>query len=255
MASETYKPLFDRIREPSATPQDRIMVRIKKLLALAESQNRYEAEAAMSKAHELIAKYNVDLLEHEDTSDFISIFVGKPALRHPKENYFLANLLQDFYFVRGLWVSAYVLEKGKLGRVLEISGRLPNIKMASYVNDFIQRYIHFQWVVYNKTKGFNRYRKSDFAVGIIEGFRSKLTSQSNKNEKLKNCFAIVRATDSLLAQYFDDKYPHTVSLKKTVSPQNETVLKDGKKLGKQLVIAKAIIDKRSHPVKCIANDE
>ena len=67
----------------------------------------------MLKAHELIAKYNVDLLDAEDRRDVIGIFIGKPALRHPKEDYFLANLLQNFYFVRGLWVSAYVLDREK----------------------------------------------------------------------------------------------------------------------------------------------
>lgn len=253
MASGTYKPLLDRIQEPSYTSRDRIMVRIKKLLALAESQNRYEAEAAMSKAYELIAKYNVDLLEHENRSDFISIFVGKPALRHPKEDYFLADMLQEFYFVRGLWVSVYVLEKSKMGRVLEISGTLQNIKMASYVYDFIHRYIHSQWVQYNKTKHFNRYCKSDFAIGIIEGFRSKLKSQSHKNKTIKNYFAIVRVKDSLLKQYFAYKYPHTVNIRKTVSPQNEDILNAGRKLGKQLVIAKGIVDKEIYPIRLITN--
>ena len=145
-------------------------------MALAESPNQHEAEAAMAKAHDLIAKYNLDLLSRTENRDFISLFVGRPALRHFAEDYSLAHLLQDFYFVQGIWVSSYVPEKRRMGRVLEISGTIPNVKMAGYVHDFVQRFIHSQWTEYNQDKGLNRYRLTDFAVGIIEGFRSKLES-------------------------------------------------------------------------------
>jgi hypothetical protein len=38
---------------------DRVVVRIHKLMALAESSNPNEARAAMLKAHELITRHNV----------------------------------------------------------------------------------------------------------------------------------------------------------------------------------------------------
>jgi hypothetical protein len=251
VASAHYKPLQERLLTDTANHRDRCMIRIKKLLALAESQNRYEAEAAMLKAHELIAKYNVDISNQEDNHDFLSIFIGEPALRHPKEEYFLANLIQDFYFIRGLWVSAYVVEKEKMGRVLEISGSVENIKLAGYVYDFIRHYIDSQWLLYNRTKEFNRYNKSDFAVGVIEGFRSKLTSHTRINRKMKNYLALVRSTDSLLEHYFSHKYPHTVNIRKKVSHQNETILNDGKKLGKQLVITKGVSGRNAGGLRLI----
>jgi hypothetical protein len=250
-ASGAFRPLRDRIQNPEHGVMDRLMVRIKKLLALAESRNRYEAEAAMLKAHELIAKYNVDLLDDDQNGDLISVFLGQPALRHLKEEYYLANLLQDFYFIRAIWVSAFVLDKEKMGRVLEISGTAKNIKLASYVYDFIRRYIDSQWMAYNKTRSLNRYRKSDFAVGIIEGFRTKLTSYTRQNKKMKNYFAVIQKTDSALEHYFAYKYPHTANIRKAVSDQHQTILKDGKKLGKQLVIAKGITSSNKGKVQLI----
>ncbi len=250
-ASGAFRPLRDRIKNPEHDVMDRLMMRIKKLLALAESRNRYEAEAAMLKAHELIAKYNVDLLDNPQNDDLISVFLGQPALRHLKEEYYLANLLQDFYFIRGIWVSAFVLDKKKMGRVLEISGTAKNIQLATYVYEFMRRYIDAQWIVYNKTRGLNRYRKSDFAVGIIEGFRSKLTSYTGQNEKMKNYLAVVQKTDSELEHYFVYKYPHTANIRKTVSQQHQTIIKDGKKLGRQLVIAKGISVRNTGKVRLI----
>jgi hypothetical protein len=240
VASADYVPLQDRLLGDAPSEQDRRMLRIKKLLALAESKNRHEAEAAMLKAHELIAKYNLDHLDRGAVEDLISVFVGKPALRHPKEAYFLANLIQDFYFVRGLWICAYVGEKEKMGRVLEISGSIENVKLASYVNDFVCNYIDSQWSLYNNAGEFNRFRKSDFAVGVIEGFRSKLTSEAHRPHKIKTRLAVIRRTDSLLAQYFCYRYPHTVSIRRKLPHQNQTIVEDGRKIGKKLVINKGI---------------
>jgi hypothetical protein len=251
MASGTYRPLHDRIRNSAASSRDKILVRVKKLLALAESQNHYEAEAAMTKAHELIAKYNVEAITREYQRDFISIFVGKPALRHPREDYHLANLLQDFYFVRGLWISTFVLPKNKMGRVLEISGTLHSIQMASYVYDFIQQFIYGQWTEYNQSKRLNRYRRTDFAVGIIEGFRGKLELQRSKYINTHSPLALVKAEDPLLEKYIAYKYPRTVTVRKAVSRQDDSVLKDGRTAGKRLVITKGITENRTGRIRLI----
>jgi len=244
-ASAGYRPLLDRLGQDHSSDYDKRMLRIKKLLALAESKNRFEAEAAMTKAHELIARHNIEVIRHDDRRQFLSIFIGRPALRHPREDYHLTNLLQDFYFVSGIWVSAYVVEKGKMGRVLEISGTVQNLKIAEYVHEFIVRFIDAQWLTYNREKRLNRYRKSDFAVGIIEGFRSKLESDTTKNQTKADIFALIRKGDPQLKKYFKFRYPHTASVSSTASHRDIRVLNDGKKLGKKLVIARGISERKS----------
>ncbi len=242
-ASGNYKTLDERFFQETTSSEDRILLRVKKLMALAESPNQHEAEAAMAKAHGLIAKYNLDLLGQEEKRDFISVFVGQPALRHFAEDYFLAHLLLDFYFVQGIWVSSYVPEKKRMGRVLEISGTIPNAKMASYVHDFVKGFIHSQWVEYNKDKGLNRYRLTDFAVGIIEGFRSKLESQQEKKAPAGGSPALMKMQDSLLNEYLAYRYPHTAMVKIGAGRQDGRVRKDGKQIGKNLVISKGIMER------------
>ena len=243
-SSGSYPLLDERVASESLHPNDKTMLRVKKLMALAESGNRHEAEAAMAKAHELIRKYNLDLFAQEnDQRDFTSVFVGKPALRHSREDYHLAHLLQDFYFVHGIWVSAYVVEKEKMGRVLEISGTLQNLKIASYVHDFVCRFIRTQWVEYNKDKRLNSYRKSDFAVGVIQGFRSKL-EQSQKQVESRDEFALVKMEDPLLAGYVAYRYPRIVTFRRGVSSQDKKVLRDGERVGQRLVISRGITEQQ-----------
>jgi hypothetical protein len=241
-ASSDYTPLQDRLRVHKAGSHDRRLLRIKKLLALAESKNRFEAEAAMAKAHELIARYNIDLTRHKEKHPFLSVFIGSPALRHPREDYCLANLLQDFYFVYGIWVPAYVLGKHKMGRVLEITGTPHNLQMADYVHDFIRTFIDSRWSTYNSDKRLNRYRKTDFAVGIIEGFRSKLESSIKHKETSRNIQALIFKKDPRLIDHCRYRYPHTATFKRRASKQDIRVIKDGRKAGQKLIIAKGIFE-------------
>lgn len=246
-ASGKYPPLDERVfgREDSSVVQDRILRKIKKLLALAASRNRHEADSAMTKAHEFMAKYNVELLEGPGQDrDFASVFVGRPALRHLSEDYALAHLLQDFYFVRGIWVPAYVAEKTKMGRVLEISGTTPNLRIAAYVHDFVSRFIHAQWLAYRKGKSLNRRRQTDFAAGIIAGFRSKL--QDRSPQVAAGSRALMRMDDPLLRKYFRYRYPHTAKIARGGARPDRSVWQDGIRTGRDLVIFQGIHERGNH---------
>lgn len=247
-ASGNHKPLRHRLHE-DVSEDDRVLVKVKKLMALAQSGNRHEAEAAMVKAYELISKYNLDLIEDARHRDFVSIFLGRPSLRHRREDYCLARLLQDFYYVYGLWVSAYVLEKGRMGRVLEITGTIENIKIADYVYGFINSFIQIKWTEYNINRKYGRSGETDFAVGIIEGFRSKLQTGKPEYKKLKKDSLAIAIKDPGLQEYVQYKYPHVRTFKSRVCAQDRQVLLDGIKTGKKLVIHKGITGNNSGEIK------
>ena len=241
-ASGSYQPLDARVLRESSAPEDRILVRVRKLLALAGSPDRHEAEAAMAKAHALIAKHNLDLRQGKQQKEYLSHIIGEAALRHFAEDYALANLLQDFYFVRGIWVSCYVPRKGRMGRALEISGTLPNVKIAGYVFDFVRRFIGAKWAEYNQTRSLNRYRLTDFALGIVEGFRSKMESNGTNGEGDGKVWALVKKEDPLLKEYLAYRYPHLTNVQTGRGRQDPGIRRDGKRIGKDLVISKGVME-------------
>ena len=241
-ASGNFRLLDERGLTDSKNHEDKMMVRIKKLMSLAQSRNQHEAEAAMAKAHELVDKYNIDLVRLEQNRAFVSIFLGEPMLRRFREEHRLAYLLGEFYYVYGLWVSTYVMEKGKMGRVLEISGTEKNVQIASYVYDFVNRFIESQWREYNKNKGLNRYRRTDFALGVLEGFDQKLKSQSEQRVSTTG-IGIIKVEDPLLKKYAAYRYPHITTYRGKPLRQNAKVRNAGEKMGKKLVISKGIHQK------------
>lgn len=239
-ATAAYTPLSCQISQASESGNDRLRLRIQKLMALAQSSNRHEAEAAMIKAHALTAKYEVAQMAHQTQRDYFSIFLGKPSLRHRGEDYALAHLLMDHYFVKGIWVSAYVLEKAKMGRVLEISGTARNLQMAAYVFDLIRRFIEIEWGRYNGDGKLNRSRKSDFATGILAGFRMKLEQKTADGKKSMEAKALVPVSDIQLHRYVSLRYPRLETVRRRGRRFHPQVMSDGTEVGKNLVIRKGI---------------
>jgi hypothetical protein len=235
-ASGSYPLVDDRVKTDGDLPGDKTLLRVRKLMALAASPNLHEAEAAMAKARALMVKSNLQVLEEEGRS-FETVSLGPPALRHPAEEYALAHLLQEFYFVQGIWVSAFALDKQKMGRVLEITGTPPNLRVASYVYDFVSRFIRSKWEEYNAGKNLNRRRRTDFALGVIEGFRSKLRSVDGTKQTPA---ALLRLQDPQLEKFMAYKYPRTVKLSGGRIRQDPQVHRDGRKAGQRLVIFRGV---------------
>lgn len=255
-ASGSYPPLDERISDTTSAPVDNLMVRVSKLMALAKSANQHEAQAAMAKAHKLIEKHNLELIESDPCRNFESVMVGRPALVHRGHDYCLANILQDFYFVHCIWVPAFVLEKNKMGRVLEITGALSNLKIASYIHDFVHRYVETAWISYNHANDFSKRQKADFALGIVRGFRLKLEHARCENIKGASQYScgreaskshkldLVQPQDPLLMDHLRYKYPHTRLVRQSSATKcTDQILRDAMRLGEDLVVSKGIVNK------------
>lgn len=242
-ASAELRPLDETCLAETRADGDRRLERARKLLALAGSPNRHEAAAAMAKAHEMMLKYNLDLLEARAPREYVSLFVLEPRLRHPIEHYHLAGLLQDFYFVRCVWPSAFVLEKAKMGRALEVTGTVQNVRLAGYVCDFVRRFIDREWERFNRERGLGRHRKSDYAVGIVKGFRSRLEKQAGSNNDITAASqngALVLLKDPQLEEHLARRYPRLVGVRRRGGLRDPAVLRAGVRAGERLILHKGI---------------
>ncbi|MFH0726261.1 MAG: DUF2786 domain-containing protein [Pseudomonadota bacterium] len=243
-ASAHYPGLTDSPIGEQNSCEDRVLVRIRKLLALAKSQNAHEADAAMLKAHELIAKYHVDLLLLETKRSYVSRLVSTPELRHTREKYQLSSLLQEFYFVQSIWVPVYVIEKGKMGRALEISGTARDVDLAAYVYDFVIGFIDSQWRSYSCDNSRGHLRKLDFAIGILAGFRDKLDSQKKQLIRAVSTYALIERADPHLVTYMANKHPRTTRVHHKPMMQDSKILTDGIEIGRKLVVFRGIAQKK-----------
>ncbi|MBF0501875.1 MAG: DUF2786 domain-containing protein [Candidatus Riflebacteria bacterium] len=247
-----YQSLHDYIRSGKASEADKILEKVNKLLALAQSPSEHEAREAMRKAHALMRSFNLDCLERRTRRDFFSMFLGKPAIRHYPEAAWLGCLLREYYFVETIWVTTYVLEKGRMGRVLEISGTSENLAMAEYVYSFVNHFIEQAWGEYRclrKVSG--RRRQTDFAVGVIKGFRESLAKEEREKLPVGQSSALVLSRDSDLRSYFRFRHPRIRSNSGSSRQIDRETVEAGQEIGRKLKIHRGIKETASGPVRLL----
>lgn len=242
-ASMRHTPLHARLAAEARTPEeDPLRRRVAKLLALAESANPHEARAAMVKARELMRQQRRERLAHPQPLEFVSAFLGAPALRHPQEAYVLAHLIQDFFFVEGIWVPAYVVARGRMGRALEVSGEAHHLEMAGYVHDCVRRFIERQW---RETRGAGRgRRRSDFAVGVIEGFRRQLDAPA---PGAPEAGALMVLKDPRLDAYLRQRYPRRRRFSRGGGQRDHQAYAEGWQQGRRFVLARGVSRRETAP--------
>ena len=216
--------------------EDRVIGRVRKLLALAESSNQHEAELAASTAQRLILKFNIDLQTRrsEEEAGYTYAYVGQPTGRVQVHQRSIASLLIEHFFVRGIWVGVYQPLEGKRGTVLEICGRPENVQMAEFVHDFLLRTIERLWVEHKKANRIksNRDRRS-FLAGAVAGFSAKLREKRAEAQRE----GLVWVRDAGVDTYVKRRHPKLVSYGYTPKGDREAYAK-GQSAGRTIVLSR-----------------
>ncbi len=159
---------------------DRVTRRVTRLLALAESPNANEAEAAMAAARKLLLRYNLDMAP----SGYGFRQLGTPSARIPVSERMVAGLLGAHFFVETIWVQALDPSTGKEGRVLEICGTPANLDMAAWVRDFILETAWRLWKRHRVVARISGERERErFTAGVVRGFHEKLDAGAQQSRE------------------------------------------------------------------------
>lgn len=238
-ASANY-PLLDEVLSRDDGLADEVVSpmeqKIRKLLALSESPNEHEAELALMKARELMAKYEVtETAGEENESDpFVTVEIKLYDTKISAQEYALAAILNDFYDVRCLGtydnqiLAMYpVKEPNKL---MAVSGRRSKVKIALYVRNYIKRYINEAWhhVPWGLMRNGGVREQRDFQLGCLQGIREVLEKQNSEG----NVAGLVLANKELDA-YYHAHFPFIVT-KRSSRKHNDLLIHAGKEAGRKM---------------------
>jgi hypothetical protein len=192
--------------KPTMAESDaRILERIAKLLALAESPNVHEAEAAMAAAQRLMLKHNLEHRSARHARGYAFRHVGRPSGRITEGERKLASLLGDHFFVEAIWVPVYRAAEGKRASVLELCGTPANLEIAEYVHSYLMQTAERLWRDHQRAHGFegNRERRT-FVAGVMSGFAQKLAREKVKHKSE----GLVWVRDGDLDVFMRRRHPH-----------------------------------------------
>jgi hypothetical protein len=189
--------------EDSGAEQDKILQRIRELLALAGSPNEHEAANAMRMAQRYLLKYNLDLAELDRERDYGVRHLGKCSRRTQEYEYTLATILECHFFVLPLWTFSYDPLRDRAGRILQICGTQQNLAVAEYVYDYVLRVAESLWEARRRELGKTRTpgkrgTKLQYLAGLLRGLKDKLDAEK---QSLQEERGLVWAGDTKLAQF------------------------------------------------------
>jgi len=266
-SSEKHGPLFDRscamlgvpdsfrgasgdlprtirsIEEKAATsPQRKMLDKIEKLLALAQSHNEHESLLAMEKANRLIEKYNIRRVELSQKAHYDFIIINHKKKRIENYQRKICTILANHFFVKVILSNSYDALQCCSHKTIEIFGTTENVLIAHYVYDFLLGQMDFLWNQFRKKNNTSGRQKRSYWLGVLDGFAKKLSSKkqmsSDKNtialQGKKNLSVMLCDQDQALGLFIEQRYPRltrrTYASAKVHMKEYEAGHKDGKKL-------------------------
>lgn len=218
-----------------ASVDQQLLERIAKLLALAESSNEHEAQAAMSAAQRLMLKYNIDLAVSGLQPAYGFRHLGEPSGRVNEAQRILAGILADHFFVQAIWVPVWRPQAGKRGSVLEICGSDANLELADYVHAFLNVTAERLFREYRRSPAGRGAKRLRFIAGVMSGFRARLDRERKKSKEQ----GLVWVGDAALDGFFRKRHPRIRWTRYAVGHGSEAYAR-GREAGERIVLHRGI---------------
>ena len=169
----------NRVTRGAGCEEERVLARVKRLLALGQSSNANEAELAMTEARRLMLKHNLGATPGDIRRG--SRYLGEPRLRVSPYRYRLAHILGEFFLVQTSWSATYDPFADRIGYVLKIQGTEAHVQMASHVHDFLVRTGASLWQEHKRQQGIQSDQgRRSYLLGVMTGLYLKLVLQQHR---------------------------------------------------------------------------
>jgi hypothetical protein len=213
-----------------------VLERIARLLALAESANVHEAQAAMNAAQRLMLKHNLESVATKRRAGYGFRHLGTPTGRVGEADRLLGAILGKHFFVEVIWVPVYRPLEGKRGSVLEVCGTPANLEMAAYVHAFLTHAADHAWREHKRARRIrgNRDRRT-FLAGVMVGFLEKLNSHRTEAQQQ----GLVWVGDAELDGFFKRRHPRVVHVRHTGN-RRTAAHAEGREAGRRIVLHKPV---------------
>lgn len=237
-AAASGMPIPKSEASAASAPGDkqRIAERIARLLALAESPNVHEAEAAMAAAQRLLLKHNIELREARVAQGYVWRHLGAPTGRTTEAERVLSLILGKHFFVEAIWVPVYRPLLGKRASILEICGTPENVEIAEYVHGYLVQTADRLWFEHKVEQGIlgNRERRT-FLAGVMSGMSEKLAREAKKNAST----GLVWVADGDLDDFLRARHPYVRHIRYAGQRRTDAYA-HGREAGKKIVIHKGV---------------
>lgn len=214
--------------------EESITKKIKKLLALARSDNENEAKKAYEKAMELMIKHNIESLGTERKFAKNERYFA----RETPEVKFVNQILLSCFFVQITRRRFFDSTVSKVRTQYSYFGSTINLEVALYAFDFLILELRSMWKKAKKRDALRNCQKESYYYGVYSGFSQSYQVVKNYSEEKYQL--TIPDVDPELREWMDE----TTKIKGTHSPNykvgNSDAMRSGIDDGKELKIREAV---------------
>ncbi len=254
--------------EPRNEATEKILDKVKKLLALANSTNEHEALLAMARVRELYAKYNLEHMETLARETFVHLVITHRKKRMESWEQRIISILTEHFFVKVLTFQQFEPKTGQRVHALEVIGTKENVLMAEYVYHFLLR--HTEFLVRQVLAGGSTLARSErrsYRLGLLDGFSRKLKSaeksepNGNQSGVKTNALTVIGQAlsrfrdDPRLDDYLSEVYPRLGSRRKSSVQVDYQAFAAGREAGKSITLHKPISSQPTNQGKLLSDNK
>ncbi len=220
-----------------------MLARVEKLFALAQSANEHEAALAMQKANAILRRYNLERLDRQAATDYDYLIINPGTKRIVAHQRLIAAILKDFFYVNVVIARQFEARSGETLRVIELTGAKENLAVADHVYHFLIKRLDYLWQEYRKSTTVTGREKNSYWLGVLNGFREKLTLQDQEAMRAtgnNTDSSLICASDPGLIRYYRARYPRLRTVQHNGPRVHVDTYQAGQQEGKQLVIHKGV---------------
>lgn len=209
--------------------KNKIINKIKKLLALSESSNEHEAKVALIKSQELLIKHKLSIKDIKEYKDIkINVIENKTNVSFTK-----AKWKGRLAYVIGENFGCYSYFKTRRNNTVTFMGKDEDVTVCTIVLDYaidcinnsIKKLKYQYYKKHSTVKGL----ENDYALGFIEGLENAFEKQKMSNQE----WGLVLVKDqAVIDRYKGMKFKGSLNISRNFKGFNEVYqqgIEDGKK--------------------------
>ncbi len=203
--------LEEALREgQQASPESRLHQRIRKLLALAQSDNEHEAALALARASGLLRQHRLDALSLEGENTLVHESINTAQQVIPRHRSMICLLLREYFSVRIISASIYDQHRNVQVKTVELLGRSQDVAIARHCYHFLEERLHTLWQAQrHRFKGMGHLARNSFYLGLLAGFRQVLEEEKKQEKQSttnKDMQALMRS-EARLDSFVGERFP------------------------------------------------
>lgn len=240
--SGSIPEFISRLEIDSPNEQSRLLIKVEKLLSLANSTNEHEAALAMEKANDLLRKYNLERLDSVYTDNYVRVIINEKRKRLDASRRRIVTILLNYFFVKVVYFKLFDARTCETYQTIELLGTKENVMIAEYVYHFLVRQVNRLWRNYQEETGVSGRQRLSYVLGVLAGLKERLLQAEVRAQGRSEVTvsALVRAKDQGLSAFTALLFPRLqTARRKGLSLFKETFFA-GTCEGRRLTINKPI---------------